>query len=162
MASIEIRGVDELIRKLGKVEGVNVLQAPMKRAVYRIQRDMADYDNVPAMQPGEWAAWVNAHSPAKAAQIRGAYFSKVKQLGRHPGRTGTLGRRWTGRITRSAGGLTGKVGNNTKYAPWVQSERFQAGLHRKRWQTDQQVVNRNRSAIVADFEREIRRALNTR
>lgn len=162
MASIEIRGVDELIRKLGKVEGVNVLQAPMKRAVGRIHRDIADADNVPAMQPGEWAAWVNAHSPAKAAQIRAAYWIKVKKLGKHPGRTGKLEQSWTTRITRSAGGLTGKVGTNRKYAPWVQSERFQAGFHRKRWQTDQQVVDRNRAAIVADFEREIRRALNTR
>ena len=159
MASIEIRGVDELIRKLGKVEGANVLQAPMRRAVYRIQKDMADYDRVPAVRSGEWAAWVNAHSPAKAAQIRGAYWAKVKKAGKHPGRTGTLGRRWTTRITRSAGGLTDKVGNNTKYAPWVQSERFQAGLHRKRWQTDQQVINDNRRAIVDDFEREIRRVL---
>lgn len=159
-ASIEIKGVDELIRKLGRVEGVKVLEAPMKRSVYRLQRDMADYSNSPKPASGEWAAWVHSHSPAKAAQIRGAYWAKVQRLGRHPGRTGTLGRKWTVKISRSVNGLTGKVGNNTEYAPFVQSDRFQARFHQKRWQTDRIVVQRNRAAIVNDFETEIRRALN--
>lgn len=159
-ASIEIKGVDQLIRKMGRVEGVKVLVAPMKRATIRIQKDIADYDNSPKPASGEWAAWVNSHSPAKARQIRGAYFAKVKELGRHPGRTGTLGKKWTVKVSRSANGVTGKVGNNTEYAPFVQSKRFQARLHSKRWQTDESVVQRNRNAIVADFEREIRNALN--
>lgn len=76
-------------------------------------------------------------------------------------RTGTLGRRWTIKIIESGDGLTGKVGNNTKYAPVVQSHRFQAGIHRGRWQTDVQVVLRNQSAIVEDFRRAIRRVIET-
>lgn len=152
MSSIVISGVDELIRKLGKVDGVQVLEAPMRRSVNRLQRDIANYDAVPKMQPGEWAA-------KTSLKQKRAYWAKVKRLGKHPGRTGTLGKRWKTRITKSAGGLTGKIGNNTKYGPWVQSEKWQAGMHRKRWQTDQQVTDRNRRAIVDDFEREIRRAL---
>lgn len=128
MASIEIKGVDELIRKLGKVEGVKVLEAPMKRSVYRLQRDMADY---PPQRPA------------------GSYI-----------RTGTLGRRWTVKVSRRTNGMEGRVGNNTRYAPFVQSHRFQARIHRGTWQTDVQVVDKNRAAIVADFEREIRNALN--
>jgi hypothetical protein len=127
MASIEIKGVDELIRKLGKVEGVKVLEAPMKRSVYRLQRDMADY---PAQRPGS------------------SYV-----------RTGTLGRRWTVKISRRSDGVEGRVGNNTVYAPFVQSHRFQARIHRGRWQTDAKVVDKNRQAIVADFERAIKQAL---
>lgn len=152
MSSIEIRGVDELIRKLGKVEGVQVLEAPMRRSVDRLQRDMADYDYVPKMQPGEWAA-------KTSLKQKRAYWAKVKKLGKHPGRTTKLGQSWKTRITRSSGGLTGKIGTNRQYAPWVQSEKWQARMHRKRWKTDQQVTNSNRNAIVADFEREIRRAL---
>lgn len=74
-------------------------------------------------------------------------------------RTGTLGRRWTTRITDSASGLEGKVGNNTAYGPFVQSEIFQASVHRGRWQTDQQVMDDQQASIVADFERAIQAVL---
>lgn len=43
MVEVEIRGVDALIAKLGKVQGTNVLRPPMQRAVLRIQRDMQEY-----------------------------------------------------------------------------------------------------------------------
>ena len=71
-------------------------------------------------------------------------------------RTGTLGRRWTTRVTPSALAVTGKVGNNTIYGPWVQSAAFQAEIHRGHWQTDRDAIRVNRNAIIADFERSIR------
>ena len=74
-------------------------------------------------------------------------------------RTGTLGRRWTTRVTERSDGLEGKVGNNTTYGPFVQSQMFQATVHRSRWQTDQQVIDEQQAAIVADFERAIQAAL---
>lgn len=75
-------------------------------------------------------------------------------------RTGTLGRRWTTQVTETADGLTGKAGNKTSYGPFVQSQMFQAAVHRGRWQTDEQVLERNREAIQADFERTIQRELD--
>jgi hypothetical protein len=75
-------------------------------------------------------------------------------------RTGTLGRRWTTQVTETADGLTGKTGNNTSYGPFVQSQMFQAAVHQGRWQTDQQVMDRNRESIQADFERTIQRELD--
>ena len=66
-------------------------------------------------------------------------------------RTGTLGRRWTTRVDASANRVEGTVGNNTAYGPFVQSQRFQARVHRGIWQTDAQVVERNIDAIVSDF-----------
>lgn len=74
-------------------------------------------------------------------------------------RTGTLGRKWTTKIEQEGEYLTGRVGNNTEYGPFVQSRQFQARVHRGRWQTDAQVVNRNAAAIIGDFEAAIRRAL---
>ena len=41
--SIQIKGIDELIRKLGKAEGMKHLRQPMQRAVYRLQARMAQY-----------------------------------------------------------------------------------------------------------------------
>ena len=66
-------------------------------------------------------------------------------------RQGTLGRRWTTAVQQSAHGMTGKVGNNTSYGPFVQSSQFQANVHQGRWQTDEDVLERNRTDIMADF-----------
>lgn len=74
-------------------------------------------------------------------------------------RTGTLGRRWTTRVIERGDGLEGKVGNNTVYGPFVQSQMFQAGVHSGRWQTDQQVMDEQQASIVADFERAIQAAI---
>lgn len=128
--SIHITGVDAVIRKLGSVKGVAMLEKPMQESLYKIQSDMQAY---PAQPSG------------------------TKYI-----RTGTLGRRWTTRIDRASSGLHGSVGNNTSYAPWVQSQRFQATVHRGRWQTDQQVVDRLRPWIERRFSQAIDRALNGR
>ena len=74
-------------------------------------------------------------------------------------RTGTLGRRWTTKVTQGGDGLVGTIGNNTSYGPWVQSDAFQARMHRGRWQTDADAIRDNERAIVADFERAIQTAL---
>ena len=41
--SIQIKGIDTLIQKLGKVEGTKHLRPPMQRSVYRLQARMAQY-----------------------------------------------------------------------------------------------------------------------
>ena len=129
MANIEIRGIDALMRKLNNAQDVNnVLRPPMQRAVFRLQRDMAQY---PPARPNS------------------SYV-----------RTGTYGRRWTTQLNESGQGLTGKVGNKVSYGPFVQSERFQAAIHRNRWLTDQRAVDNNRQRIVDDFEQAIQRALD--
>lgn len=74
-------------------------------------------------------------------------------------RTGTLGKRWTNKLEHVTGGLRGKIGNNTVYGPFVQSSQFQRPFFRNRWQTDQQVLDEERGAIIQDFERAIAAAL---
>lgn len=44
------------------------------------------------------------------------------------------------------------VGTNTSYAPWVGSQRFQARVHRGRWETDEGVLEHELSNIVEDFQ----------
>ena len=63
-------------------------------------------------------------------------------------RTGRLGRSWTTRPIREPGAIGRSIGNNTKYAPWVQSSELQAWMHRGWWQTDEQVLADNQRAIV--------------
>ena len=83
-----------------------------------------------------------------------------QRLGSRYIRTGTLGRRWTTKVEQSENGLTGKIGNNTSYGPFVQSQMFQAAVHKGRWQTDEMVLKREQDAIVNDFERAIQRELD--
>ena len=74
-------------------------------------------------------------------------------------RTGVLGKRWVTKVERQGGRLVGSVGNNTTYAPFVQSAMFQAKIHQGRWQTDQIVMDEEQAAIIRDFERAIAEAL---
>jgi hypothetical protein len=126
--SIHITGVEQVITKLGRPQGIHFLRGPMARAVLRLQRRMAVYPPVP---------------PNSSYR-----------------RTGTLGRRWTTRITETGGGLQGVIGNNTIYAPLVQSRRFQRPVHRRTgWQTAETVTEQEARAIIDDFQRSINEVL---
>lgn len=132
MTGIEIKGLGKLTARLGAYKARDSLRPVMTRSVERLRARLAKY---PSARPGS------------------GYI-----------RTGTLGRRWTTRITMQgsnqyAGRIVGIVGNNTIYAPYVQSQAKQARWHKGRWQTEVQVANEERAAIVADFEQEIGRLL---
>lgn len=68
-------------------------------------------------------------------------------------RTGTLGRRWTHKVENE--GKRGVVGNNTVYAPRVQSHIQQAWVHRGRWQTDKMVAEAELKTIIDFFRQAI-------
>ena len=149
--SIDIEGLEAVFKKLGKFETLRIMEEPMERSVRKIEYEVKEYPPPPA--PGEWAA--KTHPAQKRA------FFALLRAGLIKGkRTGTLGRRWTVKIDRTADSLEGRVGNNTSYGPFVQS-RFQARFHRGRWKTDQQVVDQLRSEIVKDFEDTARKAINS-
>lgn len=141
---ITITGIDKLVAKFGRVQSARILEPPMYRAVYRLQKYMATYPR--------------QRNP-KTRYVRGRGWAdksgKVKNL-----TSEHLGKRWTAKVRRDGvGGLTGTVGNNASYAPWVQSHRFQAAVHRGWWQTDRMAISEYRSAIVRDFNITIAGAL---
>jgi hypothetical protein len=74
-------------------------------------------------------------------------------------RTGTLGRRWTTLIVAEGDSLFGKVGNNTEYAPQVQSKELQAKVHEGVWQTDEQVMQEEKAFIEGEFTAMVRRVV---
>lgn len=125
--SIEIRGMDELYRRLGK-DLFDLIEPVIATGAIRVERRMKEYP------------------PARSGQ--------------RYRRTGTLGRRWTHRIVRSPSGVTAEIGNNTRYAPWVQSEQMQRGSFRGRWGTDQQALESEAPLLEADAERIVVRALS--
>lgn len=122
MLEIEVRGLERLVRSLGAFEVFTLLRPAMIRGVARVVNAMADYPPAP-----DGSSYI---------------------------RTGTLGRRWTQTqpaVTASTTELRVAVGNNTIYGPWVQSERFQARMHRGRWQTDEQELDRAADPLVAEL-----------
>ena len=74
-------------------------------------------------------------------------------------RTGTLGRKWTSKVTFTDDDVMGFVGNNTPYAPLVQGFDTQARIHAGNWQTEQDVANESRDEIMGIFADEISRAM---
>ena len=140
---ISIQGVARLEAKFGRVQSVRILAPPMYRAVDRIQKYMATYPR--------------KRNP-KTRYVRGRGWAdkdgKVRKL-----TSEHLGKHWAVKVLPVTGGLQGKVGNNVSYAPWVQSKRFQAGVHRNWWQNDMDAIQKYRGVIVKDFNAEIREAL---
>jgi len=125
---ITITGLDEAVQRVGQMQVLDVLLAPMQRAVLDVQARMQQYP------------------PARS----GSTYR----------RTMTLGRRWTSVVVREGNKLRGTVGNNTRYAPFVQSSMFQARVHRGRWLTDQGAVEQTAPAIIADFAQAVRDAFS--
>lgn len=145
--SIEIRGLEQLYRKLDKVAATATLVKPMQRSVMRLQRRMQEYP--PPLTPRQGPLGPRAsRRQASVRNFRGGYR-----------RTGTYGRRWTTRVTTEAGGLQGKVGNNVAYGPYVGSRQYQAKIHAGRWNTDQSVLDQETPGILADFQKTIDQAL---
>ena len=76
-------------------------------------------------------------------------------------RTGTLGRRWTTDVDVKSDEIIGKVGNNTEYAPRVQSARFQKPIFKRiGWKTDREVLDQELPAIVKDFQEAVDKEVN--
>lgn len=123
---ITITGLDEAVQRVGRMQVLDALHAPMQRAVLDVQARMQQYP----------------------PQRSGSSYR----------RTMTLGRRWTSVVVREGNSLRGTVGNNTRYAPLVQSQMYQARVHRGRWLTDQGAIEQAAPAIIADFAQAVRAA----
>jgi len=135
----EIEGLDELYTRLGSVRGNKVLTKPMHESVTYVENAMKVY---PPQRPN-------------STYIRGYGFAGG------PRTSEQLGKSWTTKVTHSASGVQGIVGNDTSYGPHVQSDRYQAWIHRGRWQTDKQVIEGNliQRQIKNAFKKAVDKAL---
>lgn len=68
------------------------------------------------------------------------------------------------RLQRFGGihGVQARVGNDLGYAPFVGSSRFQAGIHRGRWTTDEQAIQLEEDEIRKDFQTAVDAGLKAR
>jgi hypothetical protein len=150
-ASIEIVGLDELMAAVGRLAAMTVVRDAMETAVERVRTQIAIYPPPPG---GYRMVW-------KSERQRRFFFAALRD-GRIQvpyRRTGTLGRRWTTKVSGSGGDIVGEVGNVTVYGPFVQSQAEQAQIHQGRWRTDEQVATMMAPSIQALFEAKLEAAM---
>jgi len=152
---VELKGADALMRKLGKATALSTLRPAMQRSVMRVHKDIAEYPEPPGAGSFKGFASDKQRRWFFAALRRGDIAVPYV-------RTGTLGRRWTTKVTMGPDELLGTIGNDTAYAPFVQSGGQQAQIHQGRWETIEKVLDDNKPAIEQEFKRAIDKALSGR
>ncbi len=97
---------------------------------------------------------------SRSAHGKGVTWADAKSL-RYV-RTGTLGKSWHKEITGAGASMVGRVysdGNTAPYNRYVQDRERQARIHQNRWDTIQQIAERNTDNIQQMFNARIRAAL---
>jgi hypothetical protein len=156
--TIKIDGLDAVNAKLRKLAAFQQwASAPMEQTTALIQDKIAKY---PRKSPG---AFSRLATPGQ----RRAYWAKVRsgEINHREGmgyqRSGTLGRKWTSKITKTADGVRGEVGNNAAHAQFVQSQQRQQPFHAASgWTTETQAIEATERARTAVWRAAIRRVID--
>lgn len=134
-AQIKIFGTKELDKKLKKISDFQKLKPAMDAATLVL-----------------WAL-MGSYPPYNSAYRRGSRSFTRYRPGSSYQRTGTLGRSWKVMSTKvSKSGLKGGVQTNLSYAPFVQSSKWQAWMHKPWWITEEKAVAQEEKYIVSIFE----------
>lgn len=153
MTTVQVRGLNELLRKLDNVQGLRAAVKALRASAVHIKGKVADYPtstmaNQPKTYPGRW--YERGFGPKwarKDGSVGGAKSSE------------TLGRKWT--TAARNGGLTQVVGNNVSYGPYVQDRDEQnKALAGYGWKTIQDVTEEESDRILRFVKDEIDRALS--
>lgn len=141
--TIHVEGLDALLAKLGRIQGLSALRPAMTRATAHVQARLAVYP--PQAHKGLGGF--------KSDKQRRFFFAALRsgQIQVPYRRTGTLGRRWTSTVEQTPGDLIGTVGNNTIYGPYVMDPERQAWMHKGVWQTTQDVGDRETESVLDIF-----------
>lgn len=145
--TVEIHGLRELERKLAAFpqEYRRGVHQAMEASVLHLQDRMAEY---PPRQHGR------KHIFRTAKERRWFFWALKRGLIRVPyRRTGNLGRTWTTLVQDMGGAVTGRVGNRTRYAKWVQGAKGEQAqeMSARNWQRIDSVLRRERRTIERFF-----------
>lgn len=151
MSTVQIKGLDQLLRKVDSIQGLRVAVRAMRASAVHVKGKIATYPastiaNSPGAYPKRW--YERGYGSRWARKSGGIGGRKTSE---------TLGRRWT--TAQRNGGLTQVVGNNVSYGEFVQSRKKQASAHKGRWKTIQDVSEEEAETIVNFVKAEIDRAL---
>jgi len=135
---IEIKGLDELARKLRKLAEGKYLEGVMRRAQARLMRRLSTYPspsaaNRPRPAPGRW---YERGFGSRSARGRGQRSSEK------------MGAAWHSKVKGQ--GLV--ISNRASYAPFVMGARRQTTLHRRRgWERVDEIVAMESKLVEADL-----------
>jgi len=185
MPELEWSGLEELKRAVGHLPelALNAAEPAMLEAILFQHEQLPEYppSSTESFAPDGWSFASDAQrkfffGAVKAGQILGWAWVKDQVMGKrgklitdqHPqkigsGRTGTLGRKWTEKVRRDKSSVTGVLGTNVPYAPWVVGpdypgehingkQMYQARVHQRRWWQLYGVFDENAAAAWDVFE----------
>ncbi len=152
--TIELKGMEDIIKKLESLNQPAVFRTPMKQSVAHLHRTIAKTPTGNQHRP----------QPFKTDRSRRFFFAALRKgdievpykRGSSPG-SEKLTTSWTTKV--SADGRRGVVGNDTSYGRLVQGAR-QTAYHKKTgWKTVQEVAKKEQKAILRFFQQAYERAL---
>ncbi len=148
-ARIQIKGLDKLVKKINKLEQMDAVKAALKNAALMLAGEMAEY-------PPQTAA----NQPPVPYYIRGR---GTQTASGNLGNSEDLANKWRGAKPRiSNKGFTATIGTNVSYAPFVQSDDFQARWMKDiGWQTDKQVLEENEKEVTEELSDAIKKIINS-
>ena len=161
-----LRELDRTIDRFVSVEYGRAALAAMELTMLFLQGQIPEYPNKPNLPPGTVAkTWTDK-------QRRWFFWAlKAGKIDVPYKRTGLLGRRVTSQAERTGTNVTGSVGLDVPYAPWVVGpdkkqaitiggvEMYQQPIHQDRWWQFYDVVYRNLDEAYRVFDEEFWKAL---
>jgi len=156
--TIKIDGIEAVSKKLENLQQFSIwAYKPMDQTTALIKSKLAKYPRKNQ----------NAFSQLATNKQKKAYWTKVSKgiithvEGMGYVRSGTLGRKWTRKTINIPNGVRGEVGNNSDYAPYVQSALQQQPFHgSSKWTTDNLALRRTDAARTAVWRAAIRRVID--
>ena len=161
---IDVKGIDATVKSLNRIAASDAMYGAMQASVTELETWLKKYPSKPGAISGTSSSPVRFTTKAGKsvdfmALSRGWQRNsrgRVHYVGYD--RTGKLGQAWTTSVRQTARETVGKVGNNIKYAKWVQAAATQAWMHVGRWRTDEQAIKQFEAKIVKRFRDAIERA----
>ncbi len=149
-SAIEITGVKELERKIGRLRTITVLTPPIVRSLALLNRWLSAYPTASKKK-----------QEFKTDKQRRYFFWALKKgLIQVPYvRTFLLSRSWEMRVNNTGQTLEGVINNTTPYGPYVQGPDMQSSYHAGTWKTTDAIAEQHKDAIVRDFQAAIAKEL---
>ena len=148
--TVKIDGLDAIFKKLDSLGKPEVFKRPMRLSAERVQDRIAKY-------PLESAANRPPGPNGYSWYVRG--YGTRTRTGRGYPTSKDLGPSWT--VKYSNGHRRAEIGNNASYGKYVQDKDEQAGWHKGRWHTIQDVVKKQTPAIIGFFKAAYDKAVKT-
>lgn len=146
MSGLNIKGMPELLRKLGKVKAAPWLREMLRVSALVIENKVARYPPAPVPKhPNRWyERGLGSHYRRKDGGISTYKTSEM------------LGRMWYATVS----GFSAKVGNRAGYAPWVQGRDTQTAQHKQTgWVTLEDVAEQELPELEKRIQHEVDRLL---